>query len=187
MANPGSRPRRWADPLNPRPHLNPRAAGNASTPLAAQAASGQKRNQKIERNRKIASPPIPKTPPCIKLKSVMIAKTPEHAVDRERLWSRPCQGNDDKSRSLGRITKPWIARDKFSLSGPLLTPCESRPSMQHHDRRMRPHPRRLMLLHLDRNRPAPIARHRKRDAFSVATHREGHEKKHCLCLPVGSA
>jgi hypothetical protein len=45
---------------------------------------------------------------------------------RQRLWPRPYQSNDNKSRSLGRIAKPLIARDKPSLSRPLLTPCESR-------------------------------------------------------------
>jgi hypothetical protein len=40
--------------------------------------------------------------------------------------------------------------------------------MQHHNSRMRSRPRRLMLLHLDRNRPAPIANHAKRDAIPAS-------------------
>ena len=46
------------------------------------------------------------------------------------LWSRPYQSNHNKSRSLGRIAKPLIARDKSSLIRLLLAPRKSRRQLE---------------------------------------------------------
>jgi hypothetical protein len=46
------------------------------------------------------------------------------------LCSTPHQGNHNKSRSLGGITKALIATNKSSSSRPLLTPRQSRRQLE---------------------------------------------------------
>jgi hypothetical protein len=41
-----------------------------------------------------------------------------------------------------------------------------------------------MLLHVDRNRPAPIGNHAKRDAISVAPTAKTTKKPESFCLPI---